>query len=167
MLFVSSEPPYIRTLQCGIGVLAVWNLISLFFFRSFNDLITDFKLKAASWIAKWNTNPPAHSVQLLYYVPGDMRFYGDVVKSSDFWMEFCGESSYFFLFSAGVYFLYRPCDFLHAGLDFVFRVFCFGLCCVLAFAAAILFSGCPVTWLGLVSFVSIPHRKQWCLLATC
>lgn len=53
-----------------------------------------------------------------------------------FWAEFCTDG--FFLSLDGVDFLYRPCDFMHAGLC----VLClgFGVCWVLTFAAALLFS---------------------------
>lgn len=63
---------------------------------------------------------------------------------------FCTDG--FFLWVDGVYFLYRRCDFMHAGL----RVLCFGfgVCWVLTFAAAMLFSSSAVTWL--VGCVGIP-----------
>lgn len=78
-----------------------------------------------------------------------------------YWREFCTDG--FFLWVDGVYFLYRRCDFMHAGLC----VLCFGLsvCWVLTFAAAMLFSSSAVTWL--VGCVGIPHWEQNCPLATC
>lgn len=117
--FVSSEPPSTWTIWLVFplcwsvgGVDAVWNLISLFtlFFRTPNNfLIQSGCIQQFCW---WN----------LFL--GDMRFCGNdcVLKMLDFWLEFCMESLYFFLFIDGVYFLYRKCGFLHARLDFVFCV---------------------------------------------
>lgn len=71
-----------------------------------------------------------------------------VLNPSDLWVLW--DSSDFFLCVDGVYFLYRRCDFLHAGL--CFSCFSFGLCCGFMFAAAMLFSSSPV--LALLAFLT-------------
>lgn len=75
-----------------------------------------------------------------------------------YWPGFCTDS--FFLWVDGVDFLYRRRHFMHAGLCVV--CFGFGVCWVLTFAAAMLFSSSAVTWLvGCVGHVLTKQCHLW------
>ena len=86
---------------------AWWNLIFVFF-RNFNN----FKIRAACWIVDSWTRPLRVDGSVGELCPG--RFFVGWRETLDF--RVLHRELVFLPLSAGVYFLYRRCGFLHAGL---------------------------------------------------